>query len=104
MGEVGERGPEFHTEIGAYAQQCGIDQLVCTGSLMQYAAAACPGARHHADFEALLKDVRQHLPGCASALVKGSRFMKMERVVEDMQQQAAAASQPLSSAPKEKAC
>jgi hypothetical protein len=30
--------------------------------------------------------------------------MKMERVLEDMQQQAAAASQPLSSAPKEKAC
>jgi UDP-N-acetylmuramoyl-tripeptide--D-alanyl-D-alanine ligase len=104
MGEVGERGPEFHAEIGAYAQQCGIEQLVCTGPLMQYAAAACPGARHHTDFEALLQDVRQHLPGCASALVKGSRFMKMERVVEDMQQQAAAASQPFSSVPKEKAC
>jgi UDP-N-acetylmuramoyl-tripeptide--D-alanyl-D-alanine ligase len=104
MGEVGERGPEFHAEIGAYAKACGIEQLVCTGVLMQHAAAACPGARHHADFEALLQDVRQHLPGCASALVKGSRFMKMERVLEDMQQQAAAASQPLSSAPKEKAC
>ena len=104
MGEVGERGPEFHAEIGAYAKACGIEQLICTGVLMQHAAAACPGARHHADFKALLQDVRQHLPGCASALVKGSRFMKMERVLEDMQQQAAAASQPLSSAPKEKAC
>ena len=104
MGEVGERGPEFHAEIGAYAKACGIEQLVCTGVLMQHAAAACPGARHHTDFDALLQDVRQHLPGCASALVKGSRFMKMERVLEDMQQQAAAASQPLSSAPKEKAC
>ena len=82
MGEVGDRGPEFHTEIGAHALLRGIDQLVCTGELTRHAAQAFPGARHHATFEALLADVQKTLPDFASVLVKGSRFMKMERVVE----------------------
>jgi len=82
MGEVGDRGPEFHTEIGAHALQRGIDQLVCTGELTRHAAQAFPGARHHLAFEALLADVQKTLPDFASVLVKGSRFMKMERVVE----------------------
>ena len=82
MGEVGDRGPEFHTEIGAYALQRGIEQLVCTGELARHAAEAFPGARHHLAFDDLLADVQRAVPGCASVLVKGSRFMKMERVVE----------------------
>ncbi|NQW79851.1 MAG: UDP-N-acetylmuramoyl-tripeptide--D-alanyl-D-alanine ligase [Polaromonas sp.] len=82
MGEVGDRGPEFHTEIGAYALQRGIEQLVCTGELTLHAAEAFQGARHHLAFEALMADVQKTLPDCASVLVKGSRFMKMERVVD----------------------
>ena len=104
MGEVGERGPEFHAEIGAFAHACGIEQMVCTGELMRHAAAACTGARHHSHFDALLQDVRQALPACASALVKGSRFMKMERVVEAMRQQTGDAAQATPSAPKETTC
>ena len=82
MGEVGDRGPDFHAEIGAYAMQRGIDKLLCTGELMRHAAAAFAGAHHHPDFAALLGEVQAGLPACASVLVKGSRFMKMERVVE----------------------
>jgi UDP-N-acetylmuramoyl-tripeptide--D-alanyl-D-alanine ligase len=88
MGEVGDNGPEFHTEIGAHALQRGIDQLVCTGDLMRYSAQAFKGAHHHVDFEALLADVQANLPGCGSVLVKGSRFMKMERVVDIISKQA----------------
>ena len=90
MGEVGDNGPEFHTEMGTHALQRGIDQLVCTGDLMRHAATAFTGARHHATFDALLADVQKALPGCASVLVKGSRFMKMERVVEAISKQAGA--------------
>lgn len=92
MGEVGDRGPEFHAEIGQYAASRGIEQLVCTGILMQYAAQVFKGARHHADIEPLLADVKQALPTVASVLVKGSRFMKMERAVEGVAQWAADAS------------
>ncbi len=92
MGEVGDRGPEFHAEIGQYAASRGIHQLVCTGVLMQHAAQVFAGARHHAAIEPLLADVTAALPAVASVLVKGSRFMKMERVVEAVAQLAANAS------------
>jgi UDP-N-acetylmuramoyl-tripeptide--D-alanyl-D-alanine ligase len=77
MGEVGNQGPAFHAEVGAYARERGIDQLFTLGEQ----AAAMQG-RHFADIEALNAAVLQALAGAASVLVKGSRFMKMERVVE----------------------
>jgi len=101
MGEVGDRGPEFHAEIGAHAKQRGIEQLVCTGELSQHAAQAFGGARHHDTFDALLVDVQKTVLGCASVLVKGSRFMKMERVVEAISTQAGAEK---SASAKEKTC
>ncbi|MEY2952677.1 MAG: UDP-N-acetylmuramoyl-tripeptide--D-alanyl-D-alanine ligase [Pseudomonadota bacterium] len=81
MGEVGEQGPAFHAEAGAYAHSQGIEQLMALGDLAQHAVRACPGARHFADIDALTHAVQAGLPQIQSALVKGSRFMKMERVV-----------------------
>jgi UDP-N-acetylmuramoyl-tripeptide--D-alanyl-D-alanine ligase len=101
MGEVGDQGSEFHAETGAYAKQRGIQQLVCTGELSRHAAQAFVGARHHDTFDALLADVQKTVPGCASVLVKGSRFMKMERVVEAIGAQAGVQT---TAAAKEKTC
>jgi UDP-N-acetylmuramoyl-tripeptide--D-alanyl-D-alanine ligase len=81
MGEVGSRGPEFHAEVGAYARERGIDQLWCAGVLCEHTARAYgAGARHFADAPALVEALGS-LPAVASLLVKGSRFMRMERVV-----------------------
>jgi len=78
MGEVGPRGPEFHREIGAYARSRGVTQLLGLGEASAYAVAAFgAGAEHFADVEALLPAIRGR-----TVLVKGSRFMKMERVVD----------------------
>ena len=77
MGEVGNQGPAFHAEVGDYARQCGIEQLFTLGE-----QAAGMKGRHFADVEALNAAVLQALAGTQSVLVKGSRFMKMERVVE----------------------
>jgi UDP-N-acetylmuramyl pentapeptide synthase len=82
MGEVGEQGPAFHAEAGAYAQARGIELLLCSGELMRHALPVFVGAQHFANVEALLAAVLQRLPGPASVLVKGSRFMRMERVVQ----------------------
>ncbi|HEX9435123.1 MAG TPA: UDP-N-acetylmuramoyl-tripeptide--D-alanyl-D-alanine ligase [Burkholderiales bacterium] len=77
MGEVGSRGPEFHREIGAYARSRGVTQLLALGEATAHAVAAFgAGAEHFADVEALLPAIRGR-----TVLVKGSRFMKMERVV-----------------------
>ena len=82
MGEVGLQGPAFHAEAGAYAQARGIEQLLCSGELMRHALPAFAGAQHLASADELLAAVLQRLPGFASVLVKGSRFMRMERVVQ----------------------
>ncbi len=82
MGEVGEQGPAFHAEVGAYARQQGVERLLAHGPLAIHAAMAFGGGRHFEDMAALIDAVRTHLPQCASLAVKGSRFMRMERVVE----------------------
>ncbi|MES2958096.1 MAG: UDP-N-acetylmuramoyl-tripeptide--D-alanyl-D-alanine ligase [Pseudomonadota bacterium] len=86
MGEVGDRGPAFHAEVGAHARERGIDHLWCVGAQSADAALAFgPEARHFADLPSLLA-ARAELPAVASVLVKGSRFMQMERVVQALQE------------------
>ncbi|MBS0442215.1 MAG: UDP-N-acetylmuramoyl-tripeptide--D-alanyl-D-alanine ligase [Proteobacteria bacterium] len=80
MGEVGNQGPAFHAEVGGYAQQRSVETLWCAGELMRHAAAAFAGARHFESVEALIAELK-NAPAAASIVVKGSRFMKMERVV-----------------------
>jgi UDP-N-acetylmuramoyl-tripeptide--D-alanyl-D-alanine ligase len=77
MGEVGDQGPAFHAEVGGYARERGIEQLFTLGEQ----ASAMQG-RHFAGIDALNAAVLQALGDAQSVLVKGSRFMKMERVVE----------------------
>lgn len=79
MGEVGDQGPAFHAEVGAYARERGIEQLFTLGE-----QAAAMRGRHFADIDQLNAAVLQALPASESVLVKGSRFMKMERVVESV--------------------
>jgi UDP-N-acetylmuramoyl-tripeptide--D-alanyl-D-alanine ligase len=77
MGEVGSQGPQFHAEVGEHARALGIDQLFTLGEQ----AVAMKG-RHFADLESLNAATAGELRHASSVLVKGSRFMKMERVVE----------------------
>ncbi|TKC90912.1 UDP-N-acetylmuramoyl-tripeptide--D-alanyl-D-alanine ligase [Trinickia terrae] len=93
MGEVGDHGPEFHREVGAYARERGIHALYALGDASRDAcaafsvgtggASASQAAHHFDDVSALVAHLLQAGFGAgATLLVKGSRFMKMERVVE----------------------
>jgi len=83
MAEVGERGVEFHQEIGRYARERGIDRLYAAGALSRACVAAFgEGARHFATVEDLITAAQGELRPQTTMLVKGSRFMRMERVVQ----------------------
>ncbi len=77
MGEVGQQGPQFHAEVGHYARERGIPALLTLGE-----QARAMGGTHFETIEALNAAALARLTEVASVLVKGSRFMKMERVVE----------------------
>ncbi|MDQ3060408.1 MAG: UDP-N-acetylmuramoyl-tripeptide--D-alanyl-D-alanine ligase [Pseudomonadota bacterium] len=86
MGEVGEQGPQFHAEAGRHAAAASIGHLFTLGEQSGQASAAFGAAsRHFNDMAELLAAVAAQLPQVASVLVKGSRFMKMERVVQAVQ-------------------
>lgn len=83
MGEVGDQGPQFHAEAGEHARAAGIPRLFALGALSAHTAAAFGSAARHFDsMDALLAAVKEALPNAGSVLVKGSRFMAMERAVE----------------------
>ncbi|MEY3611445.1 MAG: UDP-N-acetylmuramoyl-tripeptide--D-alanyl-D-alanine ligase [Pseudomonadota bacterium] len=85
MGEVGNQGPEFHAEVGAYAAERGIETLFTLGDLCVHSAQAFGAGRHFADMDSLLAAVEAQVVNFQSVVVKGSRFMKMERVVQALQ-------------------
>jgi len=90
MGEVGQQGPDFHAEVGAYAAQRGLEALMTLGDLCRHSAQAFGQAQHFQDMDSLLLAVTAQAVGFSSVLVKGSRAMRMERVVQALQTLAAA--------------
>ena len=83
MGELGNAGLDLHREAGEQARQAGIDHLLTLGDLSEAAAQAFgPGAKHFRELGDLCKALERLLGRDTTLLVKGSRFMRMERVVE----------------------
>jgi UDP-N-acetylmuramoyl-tripeptide--D-alanyl-D-alanine ligase len=85
MGELGTRSAEFHRDIGAYARRQNISSLFAIGDATRETVAAFGAAGAHASsLDDLLYMVRASASPQATVLVKGSRFMQMERVVADL--------------------
>jgi len=99
MGEVGSKGPEYHSEVGAYAASKGITALYGLGELTQHSINAFNdfnmlGKRnaqdqhvglHFDSMQALCEQTKNASQSYASLLVKGSRFMKMENFVNELE-------------------
>ncbi|MDP1871245.1 MAG: UDP-N-acetylmuramoyl-tripeptide--D-alanyl-D-alanine ligase [Gallionella sp.] len=85
MGELGEDAAQFHAGIGIAARESGIEKLYALGELTREAVREF-GARalHFERIEALFDVLDKELKDGTTVLVKGSRFMKMERVVKHL--------------------
>ncbi len=85
MGDMGELGAESaarHAEIGEFARERGIDHLFALGAASAGSVQAFgAGARHFADLDALALVLAGERGAGTTVLVKGSRFMRMERLV-----------------------
>lgn len=85
MGELGIEASKMHTEMGAEACQLGVDKMFALGELSSYAAKEFgAGAQHFLNIEELTHALKAELENGCTVLVKGSRFMKMERVVREI--------------------
>ncbi len=83
MGEIGGSSAQLHDEIGGYAKSMGVDALFALGDMSAVAARNFgEGGHHYRTLDALLKTLLPLLDADTVVLVKGSRFMRMERVVE----------------------
>jgi len=82
MGELGADAKSMHAEVGAYAKAAGLTTLYCLGNLsVETARSFGAGAEHFSSPEAIAQAVLPALAQGTTVLVKGSRFMQMERVV-----------------------
>ena len=82
MGELGADAESMHAEVGHYAKQAGIENLYTLGELSREMTKAFGhGAHHYETPEALASVVGRSMGASTVVLVKGSRFMRMERVV-----------------------
>jgi UDP-N-acetylmuramoyl-tripeptide--D-alanyl-D-alanine ligase len=82
MGELGDDAVQFHHEIGVAARELGIERMFALGAMSAGAVSEFgAGAQHFADIEALQTALEKEMDAQTTVLVKGSRFMKMERVV-----------------------
>lgn len=85
MGEVGNDGPQYHEEIGNYARDKGIQYVLAMGELSLHTVRAFgQDASHYDDVNMLCIALNSLLHANTTVLVKGSRFMQMERVVQHL--------------------
>lgn len=87
MGELGDTAISSHIHAGKLARASGIERLYLVGELATYAAEAFGrGARHFADKESLTSTLMQEVEEGLTILIKGSRSMAMEKVVQALVQ------------------
>ena len=82
MGEIGEMTGQFRDEVGGYAKSQGIDRLLAVGESSALAVHNFGGGgQHFKKFDDLIEALIAELTPETTVLIKGSRYMRMERVV-----------------------
>ena len=90
MAELGENATQMHADIGLYAKQKGIQQFFTFGDLSVKASQAFgvqgldKDAQHFSSLESLVDTLKAQMKQGVTVLVKGSRFMQMERAIKEI--------------------
>ena len=87
MKELGDDAAELHREVGEAARASGVDRLFAFGDLASNIAEGFgENARWFASLEALVDELSSDLSADVNVLVKGSRSMRMERVIDALRE------------------
>lgn len=83
MGELGEDEVLLHKAVGRAAKRLGIDRILATGKLSKNTVKTFGnGAQWYESIDGLVEELQRTATEDTNILIKGSRFMEMERVVE----------------------
>ena len=90
IGELGDQSETIHSDLGAALSQLKLTQLITLGTLTRFTSISAAknglASRHFDSIEPLLDYLTTQIDQApatptTTVLVKGSRFMKMERVI-----------------------
>lgn len=88
MYELGDSSDKLHYGVGVFARSCGIDQLIAIGPLAKHISEGCSGGETETFYfptkEAFLKKKNEYVKAGDLILVKASRGMKMEEIVDKL--------------------
>jgi UDP-N-acetylmuramoyl-tripeptide--D-alanyl-D-alanine ligase len=89
MKELGDGAAELHREVGEAARASGVNRLFAYGDLARSSVEGFgENARWYASLDTLVDELSEELTSDISVLVKGSRSMRMERVVDALREPA----------------
>lgn len=87
MGELGANSAEFHHQAGQSAKELGVEKLWAVGNMTNHTVIGFgAGGKHFANHNDLVQSILEQLPASATLLIKGSRTMQMEKVVQALQE------------------
>jgi UDP-N-acetylmuramoyl-tripeptide--D-alanyl-D-alanine ligase len=85
MKELGKEAEQMHQAAGNKIRAAGIDYLFTFGNLSALTADAFGiNAKHFTEYKALVAALQTHLSHDVTILVKGSRSMRMERIIAEI--------------------
>ena len=84
MGELGLNEKEYHIETGKYLEKFDCDYVLTTGNLAKYIQPKNIKTIHFDNKQELSEFIKKNLPKGENILLKASRFMKFEEIIEEL--------------------
>ncbi len=84
MGELGLNEEEYHAQTGQFLENYNCDYVLTVGNLAKYINPKNLKTVHFEDKHELCEFIKNKLPKNSNILLKASRFMKFEEILEEL--------------------